>query len=98
MKSSSASRADAAALRLGDHALVLLDRFVEAGGGEVFLLVEVVHHRRRHQVDLRRDVGERHAAHALVVQHLDRGADDRIPPLVELMGDRSVGPWSHRLQ
>ena len=64
MKISSASRADrprcACAIML-----VLLDRLVKAGGGEVFLLVEVVHHRRRHEVDLRRDVGERHAAHPL---------------------------------
>ncbi len=85
-----------AALSLRDHALVLLDRLVEAGGGEVFLLVEVVHHRRRHEVDLRRDVGERHAAHALVVQYVHRGADDRVATLVELVSCGLVCAWSHQ--
>src|SRR5262245_56749935 len=59
--------------------------------------MEVVHHRRRHQVDFRGDVGERHAAHAFVVHDLDGRADDRIPTLVELVGDRAVGAWSHAL-
>jgi hypothetical protein len=86
-----------AAHGLRDHAFVLLDRFVEAGGGEVFLLAEVIHHRCRHEVELRGDVGERHPAHAFVIEHFDGGADDRVPPLVELVSDRSVGAWSHGL-
>src|SRR6185436_11251046 len=66
------------AQRVAGERVESLDAVQEAGDGEIFFLLEVVGDAGRDEPDAARDAGERHPLHAVVIEDVARGSDDRL--------------------
>ena len=72
--------------RLVQHRLEFVERVLEAGGGEVFLALEIIGDAGGVEPDAARDIGEGHPLRALFVDRLCRGGQDRVAFLAEAHG------------